>query len=75
MMPKPDEFVIPLQVGSEVRIKRDGQISIDNPTLELEPSDALADAVLSYRFDRQTGDHILRLLEPLAFNPRREAGS
>jgi hypothetical protein len=72
MMPKPNEFVIPLQVGSELRIRRDGQISIDNPTLELEPSDALADAVLSYC---QTGDHILRLIEPLAFNPRREAGS
>jgi hypothetical protein len=26
--------------------------------------------VLQYRFERETGDHVLRLVEPLAFNPQ-----
>jgi hypothetical protein len=74
MMPKHNELTIPMQIGTELRIKKDGQIAIDNPTLELEPSDAVADAVLTYRFEKETGDHVLRLVEPLAFNPRREIG-
>ena len=71
MSPRPDEITIPMQVGTELRIKADGTIGVTNPTLELEPSDAVADAVLQYRLDRETGEHVLRLVKPLAFNPQR----
>jgi hypothetical protein len=57
---------ITLQVGSEFRIKKTGEISIDNPELELTHSPAAADAVISYRFDAQSGDHVVRLLRPVA---------
>jgi hypothetical protein len=57
---------IPLQVGSEFRIKKDGTIVVDNPEVELADQISAADAVLSYRFDAQTGEHIVRLLEPVA---------
>jgi hypothetical protein len=60
------EELIPLQVGSELRIRNDGEITLDNPELELGPIPAAADAVLSYRFDPKTGEHILRLLDPVA---------
>ena len=70
MSPKPNEITIPMQVGTELRIKPDGTIAVANPTIELEPSDAVADAVLQYRFERETGEHVLRLVEPLAFNPQ-----
>ena len=46
MSPKPNEITIPMQVGTELRIKADGTIAVTNPTIELEPSDAVADAVL-----------------------------
>jgi len=57
---------IPLQVGSELRIKNNGEIVVDNPELELAEDTSAADAVLSYRFDAKSGEHILRLLEPTA---------
>jgi len=57
---------IPLQVGSEVRIRNNGQISVSNPTIEAAPALEAADAVVDYRFDPQTGEHVLRLVEPLA---------
>jgi len=57
---------IVLQVGSELRIKNNGDIVIDNPELELVGDDRAADAVLLYRFDAQAGVHVLRLLEPVA---------
>ncbi len=57
---------IVLQVGSELRIKNNGDIVIDNPELELVGDDRAADAVLLYRFDAQAGMHVLRLLEPVA---------
>jgi hypothetical protein len=34
--------------------------------LELEGEDRAADAVLLYRFDAQSGEHMLRLLDPVA---------
>lgn len=71
MSPKPNEITIPMQVGTELRIRADGTIAVTNPTIELEPSDAVADAVLQYRFERETGVHVLRLVEPLSFNPQR----
>ena len=61
-----EETQIPLQVGSELRIKNGGEIVLDNPELELAEGTRAADAVLSYRFDRSTGEHILRLLDPVA---------
>lgn len=48
---------IPLQVGSELRIKNNGEITVSNPELELAQNITAADAVLSYRFDRETGEH------------------
>jgi hypothetical protein len=61
-----NETKIPLQVGSELRIKNNGDIVIDNPELELAADDRSADAVLVYRFDAKAGEHVLRLLEPVA---------
>lgn len=55
-----------LQVGSEVRIKNNGDIVIDNPELELASDDSAADAVLIYRLDPRTGEHVLRLVDPVA---------
>jgi phage gp45-like len=61
-----NETKISLQVGSELRIKNNGDIVIDNPELELAADDRAADAVLVYRFDPKAGEHVLRLLEPVA---------
>lgn len=60
------ELRIPMQVGSEFRIRGNGDIILDNPELELAADAAAADAVLSYRFDPESGEHVLRLLEPVA---------
>jgi len=60
------EVRIPLQVGSEFRIKNNGDIVLGNPELELAFETAAADAVLLYRFEPQSGEHVLRLVEPVA---------
>ena len=60
------ETRIVLQVGSELRIRSNGDIAIDNPELELAGDDQAADAVLLYRFDARERVHILRLLDPVA---------
>jgi hypothetical protein len=60
------EIIIPMQIASEIRIKKSGEIVVDNPEVELAPDRAAADAVLAYRFDPESGDHVLRLLAPLA---------
>ncbi len=57
---------IPLQVGSELRIRNTGEVSVSNPTVEAEPALYAADAVLDYRFDPETGEHVLRLMDPVA---------
>lgn len=57
---------IVLQVGEELRIRNNGDLIVDNPELELQGEERAADAVLLYRFDAQAGEHILRLLDPLA---------
>jgi len=64
---------IPLQAGSELRIRNNGEISVSNPTIEGEPALDAADAVLDYRFDSQTGEHVIRLRtpEPGTRNSRR----
>jgi hypothetical protein len=61
-----DEMKLVLQVGSEVRITNDGEVIVSNPELELAREQRAADAVLSYRFDKKAGQHIFRLLEPVA---------
>jgi hypothetical protein len=61
-----NETKIVLQVGSELRIKNNGDIVIDNPEFELAREEEAADATLIYRFDQQGGTHILRLLDPVA---------
>ena len=61
-----EELRIPMQVGSELRIKNDGAVVVDNPELELALEEKAADATLSYRYDAKEGVHLLRLLEPLA---------
>lgn len=62
---------IPLQVGSELRIRKNGEVRVSNPTIEGAPAQDAADAVLDYRFDPQTGEHVIRLLEPVAYQPGR----
>jgi len=61
---------IPMQVGSELRIRNSGEISVSNPTVEAEPALDAADAVLDYRFDAQTGEHVIRLRTPLSARAR-----
>jgi hypothetical protein len=57
---------IVLQVGAELRIKGNGDVVMDNPELELAREEGAADAVLLYRFDSKAGEHVLRLLDPVA---------
>jgi quinol monooxygenase YgiN len=54
---------IPMQTGSELRFTNQGAITLSNPETELESE---ADATLVYRFDAKAGEHIIRLVEPLA---------
>jgi quinol monooxygenase YgiN len=61
-----NEEQIPMQVGSELRIRNSGEIIIDNPEVELAEAPDAADAMLAYRFNRSRGEHILRLLDPVA---------
>ena len=61
-----NETKIVLQVGSSIRIKNNGDLVLDNPELELVGEDNAADAVLMYRFNPTAGEHIIRLVEPVA---------
>ena len=61
---------VPMQVGSELRINNNGELSVSNPTIEAEPAQDAADAVLDYRFDPDTGQHVIRLIQPVAARPR-----
>jgi len=61
-----NETKIVLQVGSELRIKNNGDVVIDNPEIELLGDDRAADATLLYRFDPQAQEHVLRLVDPVA---------
>lgn len=60
------EVKIVLQVGTELRVSNKGDVVVDNPELELVGEERAADAVLMYRFDPKTGQHIFRLLDPVA---------
>ena len=57
---------IVLQVGAELRISNKGDLVMDNPELELVGQEDAADATLLYRFDEATGEHVLRLVDPVA---------
>ncbi len=57
---------IVLQVGAEFRIQKNRDLIINNPELELERKERAANAVLLYRFEASTGEHVLRLLDPVA---------
>ena len=61
-----NETRIVLQVGSELRIRNNGDIVINNPELELAGDIQAADAVFLYRFDPKAGVYILCLVAPLA---------
>jgi hypothetical protein len=61
-----DEIEIVMQVGTELRVTNNGEVIISNPELELAREESAADAVLLYRFDRKAGQHIFRLVEPVA---------
>ncbi len=71
MSPHPTFTRIPMQVGSELRIRNNGELSVGNPTVETAPALEAADAVLDYRFDATTGEHVIRLIAPTV---RRRAG-
>lgn len=64
--PRNEGIKITLQVGAELRIRNDGEVIMDNPEIEVAADDRAPDATLLYRFDAQTGEHILRLPGPVA---------
>ena len=66
MADNPREVRIPMQVGQELRIRNSGEIVVDNPEIELAPDPRAADATFAYSFDAKRGEHILRLLDPVA---------
>ncbi len=69
---QPQPEYIPLQVGSELRITRNGDIRLANPTIESGPNEAAADAVITYYLDPHTNEHVIRLVDPLHAPTRRE---
>jgi hypothetical protein len=64
-------MLIPLQVGTELRITNNGEVIVDNPEVELALQPDAADAVLSYRFDANSAQHVLKLLEPVVTDRER----
>jgi hypothetical protein len=61
-----DEMKIVLQVGTELRVTNQGEVVVSNPELELSREDRAADAVLLYRFNANNGEHVFRLVDPVA---------
>jgi hypothetical protein len=57
---------IVMQVGAELRITKKGDLIMDNPELELVGQDNAADVTLLYRFDEAKGEHVIRLVNPVA---------
>ena len=64
--PSGDEQTIVLQVGTELRITKNGEIILSNPELELSRETRAADATILYKFDPNKGEHSFRLVDPLA---------
>lgn len=58
------ETRIPLQIGTEIRIKRNGELRTSNPELEIAEDDKAVEAVVGYRFDSGSKEHVIRLLQP-----------
>jgi hypothetical protein len=54
---------ISLQVGSKLRIKNNGDLTLDDPQLALAGDTSAADVVLLYRFDRARVKQILHFLD------------
>ncbi len=61
-----EEMKIVLQVGMELRVTNKGEVVVSNPELELAREDRAANAVLLYRFNADRGEHVFRLVEPVA---------
>jgi len=61
-----EEMKIVLQVGSELRVNNRGEIVVSNPELELAREEPAADAVLVYHFEPDRGEHVFRLVTPVA---------
>ena len=64
---------IPLPVGSELRIRNSGEVSVSNPAIETALRPDAAGAVLDYRFDPYSGEHVIRLAAQPA--PARRKGA
>jgi hypothetical protein len=62
-----------MQVHTELRLKKNGEIAVSNPSVGLGPNDLAASAVISHRFDETTGEHVIRLEEPLSHDLREDA--
>ena len=60
------EIRVVLQVGSEFRVRNSGELILGNPELEVANDERAADATLLYRFDAAKGEHIFRLVDPVA---------
>ena len=56
---------MPLQVGSELRIKNSREISLENERQELAQNARAADAVLLYHLDPHQNGHIIHLPDPV----------
>jgi hypothetical protein len=61
-----EEIKIVLQVGTVLRVTDKGEVVVSNPELELAREDRAADAFLLYRFNADRGEHVFRLVEPVA---------
>jgi hypothetical protein len=64
---------IPMQIHTEIRLKKTGEISVSNPSVGFGPNDLAASAIISHRFDESTGEHVIRLEEPLSHDRKEEA--
>jgi hypothetical protein len=68
-----DEMKIVMQVGNELRITKNGEVIVSNPELELAQDDNAADAVFFYKFNPSSGEHTLRLADPVADHKHAKA--
>lgn len=54
-----EQMRIPLQLGTEIRIKEKGELRVSNPELEIAEDDKAMQAVLGYGFDPETKEHVI----------------
>ena len=64
---------MPLQVGSELRIKNSGEISLGNEQQEPAQNARAADAVLLYHLDPHQEMHIIHLPDPVVDHKHHRA--